>query len=103
MNPTQAICVSGIRTLLGILLAIACLGSISLDTRAATAAASTASKEAPEGTQGPVDDLQWASGIPAGSPFPAISAPDQEGQTWTNQGLIGEHGLVFFFVRSSDW
>ncbi|MDA0789559.1 MAG: hypothetical protein O2780_08905 [Proteobacteria bacterium] len=46
---------------------------------------------------------QWASAIPVGTSFPGIEAPDQDGQTWTNQELIGVHGLVFFFVRSSDW
>jgi cytochrome oxidase Cu insertion factor (SCO1/SenC/PrrC family) len=46
---------------------------------------------------------QWASAIPVGTSFPGVEAPDQDGQTWTNQELIGVHGLVFFFVRSSDW
>ena len=46
---------------------------------------------------------EWAAGIPAGTPFPNINANDQDGQPWTNKELIGENGLVFFFVRSSDW
>tara|TARA_E500000331_G_C17145890_1_gene664908 strand:+ start:518 stop:757 length:240 start_codon:yes stop_codon:yes gene_type:complete len=49
----------------------------------------------------PADD--WAVGIPEGTPFPNVNAVDQSGQTWSNKELIGENGLVLFFVRSSDW
>ena len=49
----------------------------------------------------PADD--WAEGIPEGTAFPNVDAIDQNSQTWTNRELIGENGLILFFVRSSDW
>ena len=45
----------------------------------------------------------WAPGIPLGTTFPNINAPDQDNRQWTNRELLAEKGLVFFFVRSSDW
>jgi hypothetical protein len=50
-----------------------------------------------------VADDGWASGVPVGTPFPNINANDQNGQTWTNKQLVGENGLVFYFMRSSNW
>ena len=50
-----------------------------------------------------VSSQQWAPGLPEGTPFPNINAVDQHGKTWTNKTLIGKKGLIFFFVRSSDW
>jgi hypothetical protein len=50
-----------------------------------------------------VSGQQWAPGLPGGTPFPNINAIDQHGETWTNKNLIGEKGLIYFFVRSSDW
>lgn len=49
----------------------------------------------------PGDD--WATGIPEGTAFPNVNALDQNSQIWTNRELIGENGLILFFVRSSDW
>lgn len=46
---------------------------------------------------------EWAGDIPAGKSLPGINAIDQHGQSRTNDDLSGEKGLVFFFVRSSDW
>lgn len=50
-----------------------------------------------------VSGQQWAPGLPEGTPFPNINAIDQHGGTWTNKNLIDEKGLIYFFVRSSDW
>ena len=49
-----------------------------------------------------VSSQQWAPGLPESTPFPNINALDQHGETWTNKTLVGERGLIFFFVRSSD-
>lgn len=45
----------------------------------------------------------WAEAVPEGSAFPDIEAVDQYGKTWTNAELVGDHGLVFFFNRSTSW
>ncbi len=46
---------------------------------------------------------EWAAGIPTGTEFPQINAQDHTSRVRTNKSLIGEHGLLFFFNRSSDW
>lgn len=46
---------------------------------------------------------EWAAGIPVGTPFPNIQATDHLGKTWNREKLLGENGLAFFFVRSTDW
>ncbi|MCY4532662.1 MAG: hypothetical protein OXC84_10095 [Gammaproteobacteria bacterium] len=46
---------------------------------------------------------EWAGDIPAGNSLPGINAIDQHGKSRTNDDLSGKNGLVFFFVRSSDW
>ncbi len=51
----------------------------------------------------PVSFAEWAGTVPVGSPFPAIEATDQYGKNWTNSELVGEHGLVFLFNRSTLW
>ncbi len=51
----------------------------------------------------PASFAEWAEAVPVGSPFPNIEAVDQNGKNWTNADLVGEHGLVFFFNRSTSW
>ncbi len=46
---------------------------------------------------------EWADPVPVGNAFPKIDAIDQHGKHWTNNELVGEHGLVFFFNRSTTW
>jgi peroxiredoxin len=43
-------------------------------------------------------------GPQVGDPFPhALAAPDQSGRPKTLESLMGEKGVVVFFVRSADW
>jgi hypothetical protein len=51
----------------------------------------------------PASVADWAETVPVGSPFPAIEAADQHGKIWSNSELLGGHGLVFFFNRSTSW
>ena len=46
---------------------------------------------------------EWAAGIPIGTEFPQVSAQDHQGTSRSNENLMGENGLLFFFNRSSDW
>jgi len=45
----------------------------------------------------------WAAGIPTGTEFPQIKALDHTTNERTNENLMGENGLLFYFNRSSDW
>lgn len=44
---------------------------------------------------------QWGPAL--GSPLPMLDAPDQLGQRRQFADLTGEHGLLLFFNRSTDW
>ena len=44
-----------------------------------------------------------AMGIEVGEKAPAFSAPDQFGQTQTNETLKGSNGTVLLLFRSADW
>lgn len=46
---------------------------------------------------------EWAAGVPVGTPFPNVQATDQLGNSWNRKQLLGENGLAFFFIRSTDW
>lgn len=46
---------------------------------------------------------EWAGKLPLGNHFPTISASDQEGNLRSTEELNGEHGMVFFFNRSTSW
>ena len=43
----------------------------------------------------------WGPAI--GTEAPAISAPDQDGQSRDLDSLGEENGLLFLFARSADW
>ena len=45
----------------------------------------------------------WAAKLPVGSTFPVISAKDQTGRTLDNSSLHGSNGMLFVFVRSTNW
>ena len=45
----------------------------------------------------------WAEEIPIGAAFPRIQAQDHLVNPRTNENLMGENGLLYLFVRSSDW
>ncbi|MFT4714517.1 MAG: hypothetical protein ACJAVI_000799 [Candidatus Azotimanducaceae bacterium] len=45
----------------------------------------------------------WAEDVPIGAEFPQIQAQDHLAKTRTNENLMGENGLLYLFVRSSDW
>ena len=59
--------------------------------------------------------LAWSSGLPAqdayveqwgpalGTSLPMLDALDQDGQRRRFTDLTGEHGLLLFFSRSTDW
>ena len=51
----------------------------------------------------PSSYAEWAESAPVGSAFPQIDALDQHGKQWTNAELLGGHGLVLFFNRSTSW
>lgn len=51
----------------------------------------------------PYPFAEWAESVPVGADFPQIDAVDQHGKRWANADLMGEHGLVFFFNRSTSW
>ena len=51
----------------------------------------------------PASSSEWAEAVPVGATFPAVEAADQYGKNWTNAELVGKHGLVFFFNRSTSW
>ena len=51
----------------------------------------------------PASFSEWSEAVPVGSLFPSIEAVDQYGKNWTNAELVEEHGLVFFFNRSTRW
>lgn len=44
---------------------------------------------------------QWGPAV--GTPLPMLDAPDQEGMRRRFADLSGEHGLLLFFNRSTDW
>ncbi len=44
---------------------------------------------------------QWGPDV--GTPLPMLDALDQEGQRRQFADLAGEHGLLLFFNRSTDW
>ena len=48
-------------------------------------------------------DYQAAWGPPVGAPLPAVTAPDQTGETRQLTDLAGPRGTLLFVVRSADW
>lgn len=44
---------------------------------------------------------QWGPAL--GTPLPMLDALDQKGQRRQFADLTGEHGLLLFFNRSTDW
>lgn len=44
---------------------------------------------------------QWGPAV--GTPLPMLDALDQNGQPRNFENLAGEHGLLLFFSRSTDW
>lgn len=44
---------------------------------------------------------QWGPAV--GTSLPMLDAVDQEGQRRRFADLTGEHGLLLFFSRSTDW
>jgi len=54
---------------------------------------------------GRADDVgyseQWGPSV--GTRLPMLDALDQDGQRRDFENLSGEHGLLLFFSRSTDW
>jgi hypothetical protein len=35
--------------------------------------------------------------------LPEFSLPDQNGELWTQESILGENGTMLVFLRSADW
>ena len=44
-----------------------------------------------------------ALGPQVGEQVPDFSLPDQNGEIWTRQSIMGPEGAMLVFVRSADW
>ncbi len=44
-----------------------------------------------------------ALGPQVGEQVPDFSLPDQNGEIWTRQSIMGPNGAMLVFVRSADW
>jgi hypothetical protein len=44
-----------------------------------------------------------ALGPQVGEQVPDFSLPDQNGNIWTRQSIMGPNGAMLVFVRSADW
>jgi hypothetical protein len=42
-------------------------------------------------------------GPQVGEIVPDFSLPDQNGETWTRESIMGPRGAMLVFVRSADW
>tara|TARA_B100000959_G_C14686673_1_gene502945 strand:- start:91 stop:351 length:261 start_codon:yes stop_codon:yes gene_type:complete len=42
-------------------------------------------------------------GPQVGDTIPEFSLPDQNGEAWTNESIIGPNGTMLVFIRSADW
>jgi hypothetical protein len=45
----------------------------------------------------------WAPDLQPGDPLPAFTLLDDDGISHDSRSLPGEHGLLLFFNRSTDW
>jgi len=44
-----------------------------------------------------------ALGPQVGEVIPEFSLPDQNGEIWTRESILGPNGAMLVFVRSADW
>jgi len=44
-----------------------------------------------------------ALGPQVGELIPEFSLPDQDGEIWTRESIMGPNGAMLVFVRSADW
>ena len=42
-------------------------------------------------------------GPQVGESLPEFSLPDQNGELWTQESILGENGTMLVFLRSADW
>ncbi|MDG2174802.1 MAG: hypothetical protein P8M72_01500 [Gammaproteobacteria bacterium] len=42
-------------------------------------------------------------GPQVGETLPEFSLPDQNGDLWTQESILGENGTMLVFLRSADW
>jgi hypothetical protein len=42
-------------------------------------------------------------GPQVGETLPEFSLPDQNGELWTQDSILGENGTMLVFLRSADW
>jgi hypothetical protein len=42
-------------------------------------------------------------GPQVGEIVPEFSLPDQNGNIWTHESIMGERGAMLVFIRSADW
>ena len=42
-------------------------------------------------------------GPQVGETIPNFSLTDQNGETWTQESILGENGTMLVFVRSANW
>jgi len=42
-------------------------------------------------------------GPQVGERIPEFSLPDQNGEIWTSESILGPNGAMLVFVRSADW
>ncbi len=42
-------------------------------------------------------------GPQVGDMVPEFSLPDQNGEVWTRESIMGDNGAMLVFVRSADW
>jgi len=52
-------------------------------------------------TRTPIDVAKL--GPQVGEQVPQFSLPDQRGQIWTRQSIVGPKGAMLVFFRSADW
>ena len=42
-------------------------------------------------------------GPQVGERIPEFSLPDQNGEVWTEESILGPNGAMLVFIRSADW
>ncbi len=42
-------------------------------------------------------------GPQVGDTIPEFSLPDQNGEVWTEESILGPNGTMLAFIRSADW
>lgn len=62
----------------------------------------SASVLAQDGQSGELIDLSQR-GPQVGDSIPQFSLPDQNGELWDQDSILGPNGAMLVFIRSADW